>query len=78
MEQLSDHPYSRLALPDDPAGNCLFTRPGGLPGGVLVHRGPEEFPQSQKVGVAGGVAKQGGAGRGRALGRSNFRAWPCP
>ncbi|NXY26865.1 DDAH1 dimethylaminohydrolase, partial [Atrichornis clamosus] len=46
MEQLSDHPYSRLALPDDPAGNCLFTRPGGLPGGVLVHRGPEEFPQS--------------------------------
>ncbi|NXB62374.1 DDAH2 dimethylaminohydrolase, partial [Struthidea cinerea] len=23
--------------------------PGGLPGGVLVHRGPEEFPQSQKA-----------------------------
>ncbi|NXD32036.1 DDAH2 dimethylaminohydrolase, partial [Spelaeornis formosus] len=49
MEQLSDHPYSRLALPDDPAGNCLFTRPGGLPGGVLLHRGPDEFPLSQKA-----------------------------
>ncbi|NXS16244.1 DDAH2 dimethylaminohydrolase, partial [Mystacornis crossleyi] len=23
--------------------------PGGLPGGVLVHRGPEEFPHSQKA-----------------------------
>ncbi|NXI07263.1 DDAH2 dimethylaminohydrolase, partial [Irena cyanogastra] len=23
--------------------------PGGLPGGVLLHRGPEEFPHSQKA-----------------------------
>ncbi|NWI47785.1 DDAH1 dimethylaminohydrolase, partial [Picathartes gymnocephalus] len=23
--------------------------PGGLPGGLLLHRGPEEFPRSHKV-----------------------------
>ncbi|XP_059693733.1 N(G),N(G)-dimethylarginine dimethylaminohydrolase 2-like [Haemorhous mexicanus] len=49
MEQLSDHPCWRLPLPDDAAGNCLFVRPGGLPGGLLLHRGPDEFPRSQRA-----------------------------
>lgn len=45
MEQLSDHAYGRLSVPDDPAGNCLYAR-GGAGGAVLVHRSPEEFPGS--------------------------------
>ncbi|XP_068785401.1 putative hydrolase DDAH2 [Struthio camelus] len=45
MEQLSDHGYGRLSVPDDPAGNCLFARLG-LGGCALVHRSPEEFPRS--------------------------------
>ncbi|XP_014118505.1 PREDICTED: N(G),N(G)-dimethylarginine dimethylaminohydrolase 2-like [Pseudopodoces humilis] len=59
MEQLSDHAYSRLPLPDDAAGNCLFTRPGGLQGGVLLHRGPEEFPPRGARGAWPGGVTQG-------------------
>uniref|UniRef100_A0A8B9RZS8 Dimethylarginine dimethylaminohydrolase 2 n=1 Tax=Accipiter nisus TaxID=211598 RepID=A0A8B9RZS8_9AVES len=63
MEQLSDHAYGRLSVPDDPAGNCLFARPGGAAGGVLVHRSPEEFPGSLQVGGAWG----GGGAWGRVV-----------
>lgn len=64
MEQLSDHTYGRLSVPDDPAGNCLFARPGGAAGGVLVHRSPEEFPGSLQVGGAWGGAGLGEGGLG--------------
>ncbi|XP_044838512.1 N(G),N(G)-dimethylarginine dimethylaminohydrolase 1-like [Mauremys mutica] len=45
MEQLTDHHYDTLTVPDDPAGNCVYVRLGPK-GCALLHRSPEEFPSS--------------------------------
>uniref|UniRef100_A0A8D0GY04 DDAH family member 2, ADMA-independent n=2 Tax=Sphenodon punctatus TaxID=8508 RepID=A0A8D0GY04_SPHPU len=45
MEQLTDHHYDTLTVPDDPAANCVYVRLG-LKGSVLLHRGAEEYPGS--------------------------------
>uniref|UniRef100_A0A8C4Y581 Dimethylargininase n=1 Tax=Gopherus evgoodei TaxID=1825980 RepID=A0A8C4Y581_9SAUR len=45
MEQLTDHHYDTLTVPDDPAGNCVYVRLGPK-GSALLHRSPEEFPSS--------------------------------
>ncbi|XP_074873789.1 putative hydrolase DDAH2 isoform X2 [Carettochelys insculpta] len=45
MEQLTDHRYETLTVPDDPAGNCIYVRLGPQ-GSALLHRSPEEFPDS--------------------------------
>ncbi|XP_060793753.1 N(G),N(G)-dimethylarginine dimethylaminohydrolase 1 isoform X2 [Neoarius graeffei] len=48
MQQMSDHKYDKLTLPDDVAANCVYVN---LPskGHVLLHCTPEEFPESAKV-----------------------------
>uniref|UniRef100_A0A8C1X5C3 Dimethylarginine dimethylaminohydrolase 1 n=1 Tax=Cyprinus carpio TaxID=7962 RepID=A0A8C1X5C3_CYPCA len=48
MQQMSDHNYDKLTLPDDLAANCVYMN---LPskGDVLLHCTPEEFPESAKV-----------------------------
>ncbi|XP_073731703.1 N(G),N(G)-dimethylarginine dimethylaminohydrolase 1-like isoform X2 [Misgurnus anguillicaudatus] len=47
MQQMSDHKYDKLTLPDDLAANCIYMN---LPnkGHVLLHCTPEEFPESAK------------------------------
>ncbi|KAJ1134342.1 hypothetical protein NDU88_000794 [Pleurodeles waltl] len=45
MEQLTDHHYETLTVPDDPAANCIYVRVGQK-SSVLVHRSSEEFPES--------------------------------
>ncbi|XP_038601498.1 N(G),N(G)-dimethylarginine dimethylaminohydrolase 1 [Tachyglossus aculeatus] len=48
MQQMSDHRYDKLTIPDDVAANCLYLN---IPskGHVLLHRAPEEYPESAKV-----------------------------
>ncbi|XP_046906024.1 N(G),N(G)-dimethylarginine dimethylaminohydrolase 1 isoform X2 [Hypomesus transpacificus] len=48
MQQMSDHRYDKLTVPDDVAANCVYMN---LPskGHVLLHCMPEEFPESAKV-----------------------------
>ncbi|KAM4640733.1 N(G),N(G)-dimethylarginine dimethylaminohydrolase 1 isoform 1-T1 [Discoglossus pictus] len=48
MQQMSDHRYDKLTVPDDAAANCVYLN---IPnkGHVLLHRAPEEFPESVKV-----------------------------
>ncbi|XP_063283691.1 N(G),N(G)-dimethylarginine dimethylaminohydrolase 1 isoform X3 [Pelobates fuscus] len=48
MQQMSDHRYDKLTVPDDAAANCIYLN---IPskGHVLLHRAPEEFPESVKV-----------------------------
>nr|XP_057928874.1 N(G),N(G)-dimethylarginine dimethylaminohydrolase 1 isoform X1 [Doryrhamphus excisus] len=48
MQQMSDHRYDKLTVPDDLAANCIYMN---LPnkGHVLLHCTPEEFPESVKV-----------------------------
>ncbi|XP_017276006.2 N(G),N(G)-dimethylarginine dimethylaminohydrolase 1 isoform X2 [Kryptolebias marmoratus] len=48
MQQMSDHRYDKLTVPDDLAANCVYMN---LPnkGHVLVHCTVEEFPESVKV-----------------------------
>ncbi|XP_053549858.1 N(G),N(G)-dimethylarginine dimethylaminohydrolase 1 isoform X1 [Bombina bombina] len=48
MQQMSDHRYDKLTVPDDIAANCVYLN---IPskGHVLLHRTPEEFPESVKV-----------------------------
>lgn len=48
MQQMSDHRYDKLTVPDDIAANCIYMN---LPdkGHVLLHTTPEEFPESVKV-----------------------------
>ncbi|XP_062871296.1 N(G),N(G)-dimethylarginine dimethylaminohydrolase 1 [Trichomycterus rosablanca] len=48
MQQMSDHKYDKLTLPDDAAANCIYMNLPGK-GHVLLHRAPEEFPESAKV-----------------------------
>ncbi|KAK6308769.1 hypothetical protein J4Q44_G00202320 [Coregonus suidteri] len=48
MQQMSDHRYNKLTVPDDIAANTIYMN---LPskGNVLLHCNPEEFPESAKV-----------------------------
>ncbi|KAM8930230.1 N(G),N(G)-dimethylarginine dimethylaminohydrolase 1 [Pelodytes ibericus] len=48
MQQMSDHRYDKLTVPDDSAANCIYLN---IPskGNVLLHRAPEEYPESVKV-----------------------------
>ncbi|CAJ1061082.1 N(G)%2CN(G)-dimethylarginine dimethylaminohydrolase 1 [Xyrichtys novacula] len=48
MQQMSDHRYDKLTVPDDLAANCIYMN---LPnkGHVLLHCTSEEFPESAKV-----------------------------
>ncbi|XP_041133903.1 N(G),N(G)-dimethylarginine dimethylaminohydrolase 1-like isoform X2 [Polyodon spathula] len=48
MQQMSDHRYDKLTIPDDTAANCVYLN---IPnkGHVVLHRTPEEFPESAKV-----------------------------
>uniref|UniRef100_A0A8C5QKG9 Dimethylargininase n=1 Tax=Leptobrachium leishanense TaxID=445787 RepID=A0A8C5QKG9_9ANUR len=48
MQQMSDHRYDKLTVPDDVAANCVYLDIPGK-GHVLLHRAPEEFPESVKV-----------------------------
>ncbi|KAF4078448.1 hypothetical protein AMELA_G00199210 [Ameiurus melas] len=48
MEQMSDHKYDKLTLPDDAAANCVYMNLPGK-GHVLLHCTPEEFPESAQV-----------------------------
>lgn len=48
MQQMSDHRYDKLTVPDDLAANCIYMN---LPdkGQVLLHCTPEQYPESAKV-----------------------------
>nr|XP_012603011.1 N(G),N(G)-dimethylarginine dimethylaminohydrolase 1 isoform X1 [Microcebus murinus] len=48
MQQMSDHRYDKLTVPDDKAANCIYLN---IPskGHILLHRTPEEYPESAKV-----------------------------
>lgn len=48
MQEMSDHRYDKLTLPDDQAANCVYLN---IPskGHVLLHRTAQEFPNSAKV-----------------------------
>ncbi|XP_077572836.1 N(G),N(G)-dimethylarginine dimethylaminohydrolase 1 isoform X1 [Stigmatopora nigra] len=48
MQQMSDHHYDKLTVPDDLAANCIYMN---LPnkGHVLLHSTKEEYPESVKV-----------------------------
>ncbi|XP_067892690.1 N(G),N(G)-dimethylarginine dimethylaminohydrolase 1 [Heterodontus francisci] len=48
MQEMSEHRYDKLTLPDDEAANCVYLN---IPnkGHVLLHRTSEEFPESAKV-----------------------------
>lgn len=48
MQQMSDHRYDKLTVPDNAAANCLYLNIPGK-GHVLLHRAPEEYPESAKV-----------------------------
>ncbi|XP_076852482.1 N(G),N(G)-dimethylarginine dimethylaminohydrolase 1-like [Brachyhypopomus gauderio] len=48
MQQMSDHKYDKLTLPDDAAANCIYMNVSGK-GHVLLHSTAEEFPESAKV-----------------------------
>lgn len=54
MQQMSDHRYDKLTVPDDAAANCVYLN---IPskGHVLLHRAPEEYPESAKVRATQGV-----------------------
>ncbi|XP_003223085.1 N(G),N(G)-dimethylarginine dimethylaminohydrolase 1 isoform X1 [Anolis carolinensis] len=48
MQQMSDHRYDKLTVPDDEAANCIYLNIPGK-GHILLHRTPEEYPESAKV-----------------------------
>lgn len=48
MQQMSDHRYDKLTLPDDLAANCIYMNLPGK-GKVLLHSTAEMFPESIKV-----------------------------
>lgn len=51
MQQMSDHRYDKLTVPDDHAANCIYMN---LPdkGPVLLHCTAEEYPESVKVNLS--------------------------
>ncbi|XP_018417356.1 PREDICTED: N(G),N(G)-dimethylarginine dimethylaminohydrolase 1 isoform X1 [Nanorana parkeri] len=48
MQQMSDHRYDKMTVPDDAAANCIYLNVPGK-GHVLLHKAPEEYPESVKV-----------------------------
>ncbi|XP_061884194.1 N(G),N(G)-dimethylarginine dimethylaminohydrolase 1 isoform X2 [Entelurus aequoreus] len=48
MQQMSDHRYDKLTVPDDLAANCIYMNLSNK-GHVLLHCTPEEFPESAKM-----------------------------
>lgn len=48
MQQMSDHRYDKLTVPDDLAANCVYMNLPGK-GQVLLHSTADMFPQSVKV-----------------------------
>ncbi|KAL8178370.1 UNVERIFIED_CONTAM: N(G),N(G)-dimethylarginine dimethylaminohydrolase 1 [Gekko kuhli] len=48
MQQMSDHRYDKLTVPNDSAANCVYLNIPGK-GHILLHRAPEEYPESAKV-----------------------------
>ncbi|XP_069795502.1 N(G),N(G)-dimethylarginine dimethylaminohydrolase 1 [Narcine bancroftii] len=48
MQEMSEHHYDKLTLPDDEAANCVYLNTPEK-GHVLLHRTAEEFPESVKV-----------------------------
>ncbi|XP_034439150.1 N(G),N(G)-dimethylarginine dimethylaminohydrolase 1 isoform X1 [Hippoglossus hippoglossus] len=48
MQQMSDHRYDKLTVPDDLAANCVYMNLPDL-GHVLLHCTAEEYPESTKV-----------------------------
>ncbi|KAK7889898.1 hypothetical protein WMY93_025458 [Mugilogobius chulae] len=48
MQQMSDHRYDKLTLPDDLAANCVYMNLPGK-GHVLLHSTADMFPESVKV-----------------------------
>lgn len=48
MQQMSDHRYDKLTVPDDFGANCIYMN---LPnkGHVLLHMTAEQFPETVKV-----------------------------
>lgn len=48
MQQMSDHRYDKLTVPDDLAANCIYMNLPGK-GHVLLHSPTDMFPQSVKV-----------------------------
>lgn len=57
MEQLTDHHYEVLTVPEEAAANCVYIKGTSprLPG-FLLHRPAEECPDSVSVRTAGGLA----------------------
>lgn len=55
MEQLTDHHYQVLSVPEESAANCIYIR-GPSSRDFLLHRPAEECPDSVAVsaGPAGG------------------------
>ncbi|MBN3286842.1 DDAH1 dimethylaminohydrolase, partial [Polyodon spathula] len=45
MEQLTDHHYEILTVPDDAAANCIYIRVGSK-SNYLLHGSAEEYPES--------------------------------
>ncbi|MGH0155948.1 UNVERIFIED_CONTAM: hypothetical protein FKN15_058928 [Acipenser sinensis] len=45
MEQLTDHHYEILTVPDDAAANCVYVRVGSK-SNYLLHRSMEDYPES--------------------------------
>ncbi|MBN3281327.1 DDAH1 dimethylaminohydrolase, partial [Polyodon spathula] len=48
MEQLTDHHYEILTVPDDAAANCIYIRVGSN-NNYLLHGSTEEYPESAAV-----------------------------
>ncbi|XP_072918610.1 N(G),N(G)-dimethylarginine dimethylaminohydrolase 1 [Hemitrygon akajei] len=48
MQEMSEHRYDKLTLPDDEAANCVYLNTPQH-GHVLLHRSAEEHPESAKV-----------------------------
>ncbi|XP_029106028.1 N(G),N(G)-dimethylarginine dimethylaminohydrolase 1-like isoform X2 [Scleropages formosus] len=48
VQQMSDHRYDKLTVPDDAAANCVYMNLPGK-GHVLLHCAQEEYPESAKV-----------------------------
>lgn len=52
MEQLTDHHYEVLTVPEDAAANCVYVR-GPSKQDFLLHRPSDECPDSAPVSLEG-------------------------
>lgn len=48
MQQMSDHRYDKLTVPDDFGANCIYMNLPDM-GHVLLHPTAEQFPETVKV-----------------------------